>query len=60
VSGYHAVGSRNTYSFGLLRSTNAHVFELVLSNTVATTTSQAVSLGLDQLSLGFNIYRRIR
>ncbi|MGA2271056.1 MAG: DUF5777 family beta-barrel protein [Bryobacteraceae bacterium] len=60
VSGYHAVGSRNTYSFGLLRSTNAHVFELVLSNTVATTTSQAVSFGLDQLSLGFNIYRRIR
>jgi hypothetical protein len=42
-----------------LRSTNAHVFELVLSNTVATTTSQAVGFGLDQLSLGFNIYRRL-
>lgn len=60
VAGYHGVASRNTYSFGLLRSTNAHVFELVLSNTVATTTSQAISLGLEQLSLGFNIYRRIR
>lgn len=59
VAGYRAVGSRNTYSFGLLRSTNAHVFELVLSNTVATTTSQAVGFGLDQLSLGFNIYRRL-
>ena len=46
--------------FRPLRSTNAHVFELVLSNTVATTTSQAVSFGLDQLSLGFNIYRRVR
>jgi len=60
VGGYHALDSRNVYSFGLLRSTNGHVFELVLSRTVATTTSQFVSDGLEQLSLGFNIYRKMR
>jgi len=59
VGGYHEIGSRNAYSFGLQRTTNGHVFELVLSKSVATTTSQFVSSGLDQLSLGFNIYRRL-
>ena len=60
VAGFHQTDSRNAYSFGLQRSTNGHVFELTLSNTVATTTSRAVSTGFDEFSLGFNIYRRLR
>lgn len=60
VSGYHATDSRNAFSFGLQRSTNAHVFSLVLTNTVATTTSQSIASGTPDLRLGFNIYRRLR
>lgn len=60
VAGYRASGSRNAYSFGILRSTNRHVFELVLTNSVATTTSRAASTGSSDFSLGFNLYRRLR
>ena len=60
VAGYRASGSRNAYSFGILRSTNRHVFELVLSNSVATTTSRAPSTGSSDFTLGFNLYRRLR
>jgi hypothetical protein len=59
VAGYHATDSRNSFSFGLQRSTNAHVFSLVLTNTVATTTSQSIASGTPELRLGFNIYRRL-
>ncbi len=59
VAGWHATGSVNAYSFGLLRSTNGHVFELVLTNTVGTTTSRAINTASDQFSLGFNIYRKL-
>ena len=59
VAGYHATDSRNAYSFGLQRSTNGHVFELVLTNTLGTTTSRAVEIGSDGFALGFNIYRRL-
>jgi len=60
VAGYRAGGTRNTYSFGILRSTNRHVFELVLTNTVGTTTSRAPSAGSSDFALGFNLYRRLR
>ena len=60
VAGYHATDSRNAFSFGLQRSTNAHVFSLVLTNTVATTTGQSIASGTPDLRLGFNIYRRLR
>ena len=60
IGGYHATDSRNALSFGLQRTTNAHVFELVLSNTLGTTTSQAFSSGTRDFSLGFNLYRRLR
>ncbi|MBI2817906.1 MAG: hypothetical protein HYX72_13305 [Acidobacteria bacterium] len=60
VAGYHQQDSRNSLSFGLQRTTNGHVFELTLSNTLGTTTSRAVSTGGEQFSLGFNIYRRLR
>ena len=59
VAGFHDIQSHNAYSFGLQRTTNGHVFELTLSNTIATTTSRAVSTGGDTFSLGFNIYRRL-
>lgn len=60
VSGYHATDSRNAFSFALQRSTNRHVFSMVLSNTVATTLSQGIATGTPDLRLGFNIYRRLR
>lgn len=59
VAGYHPIGSRNAYSFGLQRSTNAHVFELLLTNTLGTVTSRAVDFGSDRFALGFNVYRRL-
>ena len=60
VAGFRASGTRNAYSFGILRSTNRHVFELVLTNSVATTTSRAVSTGTSDFALGFNLYRRLQ
>lgn len=66
VAGYHAQDSRNSFAFGLQRTTNGHVFELTLSNTLGTTTSRSVNnsdRSLDggrQFSLGFNIYRKLR
>jgi hypothetical protein len=59
VAGYRAAQTRNSYSFGILRSTNRHVFELVLTNSVGTTTSGAPSLGSGDFALGFNLYRRL-
>jgi hypothetical protein len=59
VAGYHEIGSRNAYSFGIQRSTNGHVFELLLTNTLGTTTSRAVDFGSERFALGFNIYRKL-
>ena len=60
VGGFRERNSRNAVSFGILRSTNAHVFELVLTNSFGTTTSRAVSGGAKDFTLGFNIYRRLQ
>ncbi|MBI4465365.1 MAG: hypothetical protein HY647_11730 [Acidobacteria bacterium] len=60
VAGFHGRDSRNTVSFGILRSTNAHVFELVLTNSLGTTTSRVISGGTQDFTLGFNLYRRLR
>jgi uncharacterized beta barrel domain-containing protein DUF5777 len=60
VGGYHATDSRNAVSFGIQRTTNGHVFELVLTNTLGTSTSAAVAGGTRDFMLGFNIYRRLR
>ncbi len=60
VAGYHEFDSRNAYAFGIQRTTNGHVFELTLTNTVATTTSRYVSSGHEQFALGFNIFRRLK
>ncbi|MBI3895491.1 MAG: hypothetical protein HY313_06130 [Acidobacteria bacterium] len=60
VTGFHEQDSRNTVSFGILRSTNAHVFEFVLTNSWGTTTSRAASFGTMNFALGFNLYRRLR
>ncbi len=60
IGGFHAVDSRNALSFGIQRTTNGHVFELVLTNTLGTTTSQMGSIGSRDFSLGFNLYRRLR
>jgi uncharacterized beta barrel domain-containing protein DUF5777 len=59
VAGFHDIDSRNAYAFGLQRTTNGHVFELTLANTLATTTSRYVSTGHKEFALGFNIYRRL-
>jgi hypothetical protein len=60
VAGYRPTDSRNAFSIGIQRTTNAHIFELVLTNTLGTTTSQAASTGTSDFTLGFNLYRRLR
>ena len=60
VAGYHPDDSRHAISFGLQRTTNGHVFELTLSNTIGTTTNGAFIGGGRDFALGFNLYRRIR
>ncbi|MBI3933642.1 MAG: hypothetical protein HY316_03055 [Acidobacteria bacterium] len=60
IGGFHATDSRNALSFGLQRTTNSHVFELVLTNTEGTTTSRGFSGGTRDFALGFNLYRRLR
>ena len=60
VAGFPGRFSRNAYSFGIQRSTNRHVFELVLTNSPGTTTSRSVTDGIKDFTLGFNIYRRLR
>ena len=59
TGGFHTTDSRNAVSFGIQRTTNGHVFEMVLTNTIGTTTSAAVSHGSRDFVLGFNIYRRM-
>ena len=60
VAGYRPDGSRHALSFGIQRTTNAHIFELTLSNTIGTTTSGAFHSGSRDFTLGFNLYRRLR
>jgi hypothetical protein len=59
LGGYHLQDSQNALSFGIQRTTNGHVFELTLSNTVGTTTSRSVNAAGETWSLGFNLYRRL-
>ncbi|HWP84316.1 MAG TPA: DUF5777 family beta-barrel protein, partial [Terriglobia bacterium] len=60
LAGYRPDGSRHALSFGIQRTTNAHIFELTLSNTLGTTTSGAFHAGGRDFTLGFNLYRRLR
>jgi hypothetical protein len=59
VAGYRPDGSRHSLSFGIQRTTNAHIFELTLSNSVGTTTNGAFLSGTRDFTLGFNLYRRL-
>ena len=59
VAGFRRLVSRNTFAFGIQRSTNRHVFALTFSNTVSTTTTRSLTDGLDDLRIGFNLYRRL-
>jgi hypothetical protein len=60
VAGYRPDGSRHSLSFGIQRTTNAHIFELTLSNSLGTTTNGAFLSGTRDFTLGFNLYRRLR
>ena len=59
VAGFRGRLSRNTFAFGIQRSTNRHVFALTFSNTQSTTTTRSLTDGLDDLRIGFNLYRRL-
>ena len=59
VAGFRRLVSRNTFAFGIQRSTNRHVFGLTFSNTVSSTTTRSLTDGLDDLRIGFNLYRRL-
>lgn len=58
LSGFKPFGTEGTVSLGIQRSTQRHVFALVVSKTQATTTGQQI-LGGNDFTVGFNIYRRI-
>jgi len=59
VAGYRGFGTSHTYSIGIQRKTNRHVFSLVFSNNSFSTTTRMVSDGGQDVRIGFNIYRRI-
>jgi hypothetical protein len=59
VAGYRGFGTSNTYSIGIQRKTNRHVFSLVFSNNSFSTGTRMVSDGGQDVRIGFNIYRRI-
>lgn len=59
LAGFRGFGTRNTFAVGIQRATERHVFALTFSNTQATTTTRTVTDGLDDLRIGFNIYRRL-
>jgi hypothetical protein len=60
VAGYRPDNSRHGLSFGLQHATNGHVFQLTLSNSLGTTTTESFIGGGKDFSLGFNLYRRLR
>ena len=60
VAGYRPDGSHHALSFGIQRTTNAHIFELTLSNSIGTTTNGAFLSGSRDFPLGFNLYRLLR
>ena len=51
--------ARDTISWGIQKRTLRHVFQLIISNSFATTTSQSFQGG-DFFKLGFNIQRQLR
>ncbi len=59
VYGFRGVGTSNTYSLGIQRRTNRHVFGLIVTNNSFTTTSRSVISGQGDLRVGFNIARRL-
>ncbi len=59
VAGYRGFGTSHTYSIGIQRKTNRHVFSLVFSNNSFSTTTRMVTDGTQDVRIGFNIYRRI-
>ncbi len=59
IAGFRGLESRHTYAFGIQRATNRHVFALVFSNTQSTTSTRMLTDGLDDLRIGFNLYRRL-
>ncbi len=59
VAGFRGFETRNTYSFAIQRRTTRHVFGLVFSNNSLTTTTRSLTDGRDDVSIGFNLYRRI-
>jgi hypothetical protein len=59
LAGFRRFEARNVYSFAVQRTTGAHTFALTFSNTQSSTTSRMVTDGLNDLRIGFNLYRRL-
>ncbi len=57
--GFRQDQTSNTYSFGIQRRTNRHVFGLIVTNNIFTSTDRALLGGSGNLKIGFNIARRI-
>jgi hypothetical protein len=59
VYGFRLNDTTNTYSFGIQRRTNRHVFGLIVTNNLYSTTERSYIGGSGGLRIGFNIERRI-
>ncbi len=57
--GFRENNTTNTYSFGIQRRTNRHVFGLIVTNNLFSSTERTMIGGSGGLRIGFNIERRI-
>ena len=57
--GFRGFGSSNTYSFGIQRKTNRHVFGLIVTNNSFSTTSRTILGAGQDMRVGFNVTRRL-
>lgn len=60
IYGFRGFGTSNTYSFGLQRRTNRHVFGIVATNNSFSTMARTILGAGQDLRIGFNITRRFK
>lgn len=58
IYGFRQFGTSNTYSFGIQRRTNRHVFGLIVTNNSFSTTARTILGAGQDMRIGFNVTRR--
>ena len=59
VAGFRGFDSRNAFAFGVQHTTGRHVFALTFANGQSSTTTRSLTDGRSDLTIGFNLYRRL-